>query len=248
MDEVMLRNNRYKAEQSVEKARSQVQAAARHAVRTIRDAHHFTEEYKAERIKETVQGAYDKFTLFVNDARSKTARDKQRSQEKLGELRHVPDETLATRAAIPGPVLSKAADDPDALLNAYLRRAPENTADRRLLEQTAQALLDAGIGGAGFAERWQRAQQRVEIPQAERDLIGQMARLGEIEEDYLASASQVMAADLQEHASGGLEVSASMNREYHLAAVHRFENGTRLEDMTPEQVGAAGVPSYGRGR
>jgi hypothetical protein len=38
-------------------------------------------------------------------------------------------------------------------------------------------------------------------------------------------------------------VSASMNREYHRAAVHRFENGTRLEDMTPEQVGAASVPS-----
>ena|SRR5215204_5057896 len=238
MDKVMLRNNRYKAEQSVEKARSQVQAAARHAVRTIRDAYHFTEEYKAERIKETVQGAYDKFTLFVNDARSKTARDKQRSQEKLEELRHVPDETLATRAAIPGPVLSKAADDPDALLSAYLRRAPENTADRRLLEQSAQALLDTGIGDAGFAERWQRAQQRVEIPQAERDLIDQMARLGEIE-GYLASASQVMAADLQEHASGGLEVSASMHREYHRAAVHRFENGTRLKDMAPEQVGAA---------
>jgi hypothetical protein len=247
MDEVMLRNNRYKAEQSVEKACSQVQAAARHAVRTIRDAHHFTEEYKAERIKETVQGAYDKFTLFVNDARSKTARDKQRSKEKLEELRHVPDETLATRAAIPGPVLSKAADDPDALLNAYLRRAPENTADRRLLEQTAQALLDAGIGGAGFAERWQREQQRVEIPQAERDLIDQMAMLEEIE-DFLDSASQVMAADLQEHACGGLDGSASMNREYHRAAVHRFENGTRLEDMTPERVGAAGVYSQGGGR
>jgi hypothetical protein len=203
--------------------------------------------YKAERVRETVQGAYEKFTGSVNDARSKTARAKERSQEKLEELRHVSDETLATRAAILGPVLSKAADDPDALLNAYLRRAPENTADRRLLEQTAQAPLDAGIGGTGFAERWQRAQQRLEIPLSLRNLIDQMARLGEIE-DHLDSASQVMAADLQEHACGGLDVSASMNREYHRAAVHRFENGTRLKDMTPEQVGAAGVPSQGGGR
>ena len=245
MDEVMLRNNRYKAEQSVEKARARVREAP-HAVQAIRDARHFTEEYKAERVKATAQGAYEKFTESVNDARTKTARAKERSQEKLEDLRHVPDETLATRAIL-GPLLSKAADDPDALLNAYLRRAPENTADRRHLEQTAQALLDAGIRGAGFAKRWQRAQQRVEIPQAERDLIDQMARLEEIE-DYLDSASQVMAADLQEHANWGLDVSAGMNREYHRAAVHRFENGTRLEDMTPEQVGAAGVPSEGRGR
>jgi hypothetical protein len=39
------------------------------------------------------------------------------------------------------------------------------------------------------------------------------------------------------------DVPATMNCEYHRAAVHRFENGTRLKDMTPEQVGAAGVPS-----
>ena len=132
MDKVMLRNNRYKAEQSVEKARARVREAA-HAVQAIRDARHFTKGYKAERVKETVQGAYEKFTESVDDARSQTARAKDRSQD--------------------------------------------------------------------------------------------------------------MAADLQEYASGGLDVSASMNREYHRAAVHRFENGTRLEDLTPEQVGAAGVPS-----
>jgi hypothetical protein len=104
MDEVMLRNNRY----------------------------------KAERVKETVQGAYEKFTESVNDARSKTARAKERSQD--------------------------------------------------------------------------------------------------------------MAADLQEYASGGLDVYASRNREYHQEAMHRFENGTRLKDLTPERVGAAGVSSEGRGR
>ena len=104
MDEVMLRNNRY----------------------------------KAEPVRETVQGAYEKVTKSVNDARSKTARDKQRSQD--------------------------------------------------------------------------------------------------------------MAADLQEYASGGLDVYASRNREYHRAAVHRFENGTRLKDMTPERVGAADATSQGRGR
>src|SRR5215207_1938045 len=104
MDEVMLRNNRY----------------------------------KAERMKETVQVAYEKFTESVNDARSKTARAKERSQD--------------------------------------------------------------------------------------------------------------MAADLQEYASGGLDVYASRNREYHQEAMHRFENGTRLEDMTPERVGAASVPSQGGGR
>ena len=60
--------------------------------------------------------------------------------------------------------------------------------------------------------------------------------------------SQYMAAHLQEYASGGLDVSASMNREYHRAAVHRFENGTRLKDLIPEQVGAAGVLSQGGGR
>ena len=53
MDKVMLRNNRYKAEQSVEKARARVREA--HA---IWDARHFTKGYKAERVKETVQGAY----------------------------------------------------------------------------------------------------------------------------------------------------------------------------------------------
>lgn len=134
MDEVMLRNNRYKAEQSVEKARARVREAA-HA---IWDARHFTKGYKAERVKETVQGAYEKFTESGDDARSKTACAKERSQD--------------------------------------------------------------------------------------------------------------MAADLQEYASGGLDVSASRNREYYQEAMHRFENGTRLKDLTPEQVGAAGVPSQGGGR
>ena len=134
MVDVMLRNNRYKAEQSVEKARARVQEAAH----TIWDARHFTKEHKAERVKETVQGAYEKFTESVDDARSQTACAKERSQD--------------------------------------------------------------------------------------------------------------MAADLQEYASGGLDVSASKNREYHQEAMHRFENGTRLEDMTPERVGAASVPSQGGGR
>src|SRR5215204_6081593 len=134
MDEVMLSNNRYKAEQSVEKARARVREAA-HA---IWDARHFTKGYKAERVKETVQGAYEKFTESANDARSQTARAKERSQD--------------------------------------------------------------------------------------------------------------MGADLQEYASGGLDVSASRNLEYHQAAMHRFENGTRLEDLILEQVGAAGVPSQGGGR
>jgi hypothetical protein len=60
--------------------------------------------------------------------------------------------------------------------------------------------------------------------------------------------SSARALEKQEHASGGLDVSASRNREYHRAAVHRFENGTRLKDLTPEQVGAAGVLSQGGGR
>jgi len=134
MDEVMLSNNRYKAEQSVEKARARVREAA-HA---IWDARHFTKGYKAERVNETVQGAYEKFTESADDARSQTARAKERSQD--------------------------------------------------------------------------------------------------------------VAADLQEYASGGLDVSASMNGEYHRASVHRFENGPRLKDLTPERVGAAGVLSQGRGR
>jgi hypothetical protein len=134
MDKVLIKNNGYKTEQSVEKARARVREAA-HA---IWDAHHFTKGYKAERVKETVQGAYEKFTESADDARSQIARAKERSQD--------------------------------------------------------------------------------------------------------------MAADLQEYACGGLDVSASMNREYHRASVHRFENGTRLKDLTPEQVGAAGVLSQGRGR
>jgi vacuolar-type H+-ATPase subunit E/Vma4 len=134
MDEVMLRNNRYKAEQSVEKARARV----REATHAIWDARHFTKGHKAERIKETVQGAYEKLTESVDDVRSQTARAKERSQD--------------------------------------------------------------------------------------------------------------MAADLQEYTSGGLDVSASMNREYHQEAMHRFENGTRLKDLILERVGAAGVPSQGRGR
>src|SRR5215211_5281443 len=134
MDKVLIKNNGYKTEQSVEKARARVREAA-HA---IWDAHHFTKGHKAERVKETVQGAYEKFTESVDDARSQTACAKERSQD--------------------------------------------------------------------------------------------------------------MAADLQEYASGGLDVSASKNREYHQEAMYRFENGTRLEDMTPERVGAAGVPSQGRGR
>jgi hypothetical protein len=49
-------------------------------------------------------------------------------------------------------VIAAANQNPDALINAYSKRH-KSLADRRLLEETAQAIIDAGIGGVGFAEK-----------------------------------------------------------------------------------------------
>src|SRR5215207_7838701 len=61
--------------------------------------------------------------------------------ERLEESRSVPADELAARSAILAPVIVAANENPNALVNAYEKRAGSSMADRLILEETAQAMI-----------------------------------------------------------------------------------------------------------
>jgi hypothetical protein len=67
------------------------------------------------------------------------------AEKALADARFVEPTMLAARAAVLQPVLSAAAQDPSVLINAYVRRFG-NLVDRILLQETAEAMIDAGVG------------------------------------------------------------------------------------------------------
>ena len=116
----------------------------------------------------------------------------------LGRLTYVAPEVLSARAAVLSPILSAAMDRPEILINAYRRRFSE-LADRRLLEETAEAVIDglAGSDGGAFAERWAAVQAEMAMGRsgeelqavADREALQKLAK-------YLDSAERVVGFEL----------------------------------------------------
>ena len=211
---------RRRAREVVGGARKEIREAEP-KVRAIRQSPRFSEEGKREAIKEGLAEIRNKVSGEIGALQRAVKADVRSAQRKLEELRHVPADELSTAAHILAPVIAAANQNPDALINAYAKRHT-NLADRRLLEETAQAMIDAGIGGVRFAEKWQRVQTNAEIPEEERQVAAAIEHLREIDA-YLGSAATVLNVDLTEQ-ERPLEIRETMLRETARAGVHRFEN------------------------
>ncbi len=154
--------------------------------------------------------------------------------QELEELTAVTPDQMAARAAVLSPVLSSAMERPEGLINAYRRRY-ENLVDRRLLEESASAVIDALGDNAGpFSEQWHNEQATLQLqrPPEERQALTDRAELEE-QAAYLANVERVIQADLDALASsagigadfGSEEASNTMiARELALAEVNRYES------------------------
>lgn len=116
----------------------------------------------------------------------------------LGRLTEVAPEVLAARATVLSPILNSALERPEVLINAYRRRFHE-LADRRLLEESAEAVIDAlgGSDGGQFAQRWRFQQEELAVgrPAEELQAVSDRAALSELA-SYLDSAERVVGLEL----------------------------------------------------
>jgi len=190
-------------------------------VRAIRQSPRFSEEGKREAIKEGLAEIRKKVSREIAGLQQAVRADARSAERKLEELRHVPADEQNAAARILAPVIAAANQNPDALINAYAKRHT-NLADRRLLEETAQAMIDAGLGRIAFPEKWQRAQMAAEIPEEERATAAEVEHLQEIA-GYLGSAATVLEVDLVA-LERPPEIRETLQRETARASVHRFEN------------------------
>jgi len=161
------------------------------------------------------------------------------AESRLAEVTSVSPEALAARAAVISPVLSGAMERPEALLNAYRRRFGDLT-DRRLLEESAQVVIDglAGSDGGQFAQGWNALQGELSMqrPPEERQALDDRAELSELS-SYLDSAERLVRLDLAALEPGGLSDGQMVARPLPEAEVNRYESAHGLESSQPRPAG-----------
>ncbi len=137
-------------------------------------------------------------------------------------------EEMSARALTLGPVLSSALDNREGLMRAYRRRF-DDLASRRLLEETAESVIDAlgGSDGGQFAYDWRALREELAagLPaeelqaEADRDALSELA-------SYLDSAERVVNFGLNElDPEVELPDTAGIGVQMDLAAVNRYESG-----------------------
>lgn len=140
---------------------------------------------------------------------------KTAAAEDLAAATSVPDSDMATRAAILAPVLMNAVSNPSGLIRSY-RRNFTSPIDRRLIEETASALLDA------LAEP-ERGRFQFALDQAKRELF---ASIPDVEREALLHVS-----DAEELAHYAGHVCRVVNA--------RFDQADALDTLRSDAVGIA---------
>ncbi len=222
-----------RAQQTIRRSIERV-GAARAEVGQLRDRvgvalsnARLSEEGKREEVERLVTEARRRIEEQLEAAKRAQETALKAAESKLDEVREVSPEVLSARAALLGPVLSGAHENPDALLNTYRRRFSDPV-DRRLLEESAQ-LLDAFPERAGdFGYRWQQLQEELagHRPPEERAALSDRWALQGLA-DYLAAAERLVGLDLTEIERGRLEGTELVIRAQDIAAVNAFESAHR---------------------
>lgn len=150
----------------------------------------------------------------------------RQTEQQLAELRNVSPEVLATRAAVLSPVLNVAMENPGALLNTYRRRFSDRT-DRRLLEESAQIVIDglAGSDGGAFEQQWRNLQDELSMQRSpeERQALADRAALQELT-DYVSNVQRIVQAHLDSLLSGGMPADVEISLQFSVAEINRYES------------------------
>lgn len=153
----------------------------------------------------------------------------------LGQLTEASPEEMSARALTLGPVLSTALENREGLMNAYRRRFGD-LASRRLLEETAESVIDAlaGSDGGQFAQSWRflREELAAGLPAEELQAVSDRDALDDLS-SYLDSAERVVHFELH-GPDPGVEVSdtAAIGVQMDVAAVNSYES----QHSTPTTV------------
>jgi hypothetical protein len=188
----------------------------------IRNDGRYSPEHRVELLQAALKEAYGVVDRRIASERQDVEVTRKQGEQALADARYVDPNLLAARAQILSPILNKAAEDPDALITAYTRRFG-NLTDRILLQETAEAMIDAGVSGPGFPEKWQRKTANLQLPGEEAAALAQIEAAEEAAE-YLDAVEGVADVRLREAAGqpvGGME---RMRASWLTATVHRYEN------------------------
>lgn len=145
----------------------------------------------------------------------------------LGRLTEVAPEEMSARALTLGPVLSSALENREGLMNAYRRRF-DDLASRRLLEETAESVMDAlgGSDGGQFAQNWRFLREELAAgrPAEELQAVSDRDALNDLGA-YLDSAERVVNLELN-NLDPEVRVSdtAAIGVQMDVAAVNRYES------------------------
>lgn len=240
-----VKNARYYARKALEQARAEVENARGHAENT-RASNYFTPEGIEETVGAWVKDARTAAGTSLTKAEHLAADARAQAESGLRAALSVPAEERAAAAAVLAPVLAAAtANGPEALIALYQRRAPRSLADRLIIEDAVNAVLDAGLGGMTFAEKWGRTRNamadQVETP-AERAAIEDLAAAAQLE-DYVATAQQIVESDLQGVESGQYEDHSvrGINTRFAVVQYERGMDAGTLDSEVSDVVDVSGM-------
>jgi len=206
------------------------------AIQRIRSDRRYSPEHRSELLEAALKEARGVVSKRIESERQDVAVTRKQGEKALADARHVEPDVLAARAAVLAPALSAAAQDPNALTRLFERRF-ENLTDRRLIAEAAEAMVDAGVGGPQFAEKWQRESARLELPEAEQEALEEIEAASEAS-GYLDAVEGL--ADLELRQAAGVPVGGMehMHAARLAAIVHRYENSgtTQLPTAFAAQI------------
>jgi hypothetical protein len=163
-------------------------------------------------------------------ARARAASTREKAEEKLKKSRAVSESERATAAAILSPVITAAATDPTVLVQAYEKRAADSLADRIILEETMQAVLDAGLGDVTLIEEWNRTRAALAEAVQSDDERAALEDLAAVEglETYIGAAAVDLERAAEGAGSGSMDFTVRGESARHVVASYEkaLEAGT----------------------
>jgi hypothetical protein len=243
MPSIEVRHARVAARNAIEKAQAEVNSARSHAENT-RNSHHFTPEGIRETVGARVKNARSAAGSSLARAEQHTAGLRAQAEDDMRAALTVPEEERAASAAVLAPVLAAAAYDPSVLIDAYRNRAPHSLADRLVLEDTIQAVSDAGMVDTRFDEKWSRTRAKLAdavTTRGERLAAKELAAVAGLEA-YVASAKSVIEGELGDIESD--TQSFGVQNETQRFLVSQYERGMdsgTLDTQAPDAVDVSGM-------
>lgn len=191
-------------------------------LKRIRSDQRYTDEHRVELLQAALKEAYGVVDRRIASERQDVEVTRTQAQRALADARHVEPAELAARAQVLSPLLTRAAQEPSILIDAYVNSF-DNLVDRRLIEETATSLMAANAGGPGFAETWQRATSRLQLPDEEVEALDKMQATDEADE-YLSAVEGLSSLELRQAAGAPVEGIEHIHAARLVATVNRYEN------------------------